>query len=78
VNIGSGEGTSIAQLVQEIGLQIGRPELVRLGARAAPLGEPPVLVPDVGRLQAGVGWRPQFSLAAGIADTIDWWRKNLK
>lgn len=74
VNIGSGERLTVAEVLDEIGRQIGRPELLRLGARPAPAVEPPVLLPDVGRLQNEVGWRPRFSLDDGLADTIAWWR----
>lgn len=74
VNIGSGDRLSVAELVSEIGTQIGRSELVRLGARNTPLSEPPLLVPDVTRLRNEVGWQPRFGLRDGIADTIAWWR----
>jgi nucleoside-diphosphate-sugar epimerase len=74
VNIGSGDRLSIAELVTEIGAQIGRPDLVRLGARSVPPDEPPLLVPDVTRLRLQVGWQPRFALSEGIADTIAWWR----
>ena len=76
VNIGSGERLSLAQLVDQIAWQIGRPELVRLGARDAPPSEPPLLVPDVERLRREVGWRPHVSLSDGIADTVAWWRER--
>jgi nucleoside-diphosphate-sugar epimerase len=76
VNMGSPDRTSVAELLEEIALQIGRPELVRLGVRSAPPSEPPLLVPDVGRLYNEVGWRPQFGLQAAIADTISWWRQR--
>jgi nucleoside-diphosphate-sugar epimerase len=76
VNIGSPDPVSIAQLVDEIATRIGRPELVRLGARPAPVSEPTLLVPDLGRLYGEVGWRPQFSLGAALEDTIDWWRAH--
>jgi nucleoside-diphosphate-sugar epimerase len=74
VNMGSGDRLSIAELVSEVGAQIGCPELVRLGARSAPPDEPPLLVPDVTRLRTEVGWQPRFGLRDGIADTIAWWR----
>ena len=77
VNIGSGERLSLAQLLDQIALQIGRPELVRLGARDAAPSEPQLLVPDVQRLRREVGWQPHFSLPDGIADTIAWWREKL-
>jgi nucleoside-diphosphate-sugar epimerase len=76
VNIGGVRRLCIAELVHEIGRQIGRPELVHLGARSAPLDEPPVLVPDLGRLQTDLDWRPRFGLEDGIADTIAWWRSR--
>jgi nucleoside-diphosphate-sugar epimerase len=74
VNVGSGDPISLADLLGRIAAQIGRPELLRLGARAAAASEPALLVPDVERLQRGVGWRPRFGLDEGITDTINWWR----
>jgi nucleoside-diphosphate-sugar epimerase len=78
VNIGSDERVSIAAVVDNIATQIGRTHLVRLGARLAVTTEPAILVPDVRRLYDEVGWRPEFTLAAGLADTISWWRQTLQ
>lgn len=77
VNIGSDERTSVAQLIDRIGVHIGRPELVRLGARPAPPHEPPLLVPDAERLYRELGWRPHFNLEQAITDTVEWWRTAL-
>jgi nucleoside-diphosphate-sugar epimerase len=77
VNIGAAEAVSIAALVEIIGAQTGRPDLIRLGARPAPQGEPDVLLPDNARLHGEVGWTPQFTLQSGLADTIAWWREHL-
>jgi hypothetical protein len=77
VNIGSGDGLPLAELLETIAAQIGRPELLRLGARSAPASEPPLLVPAVERLRQELGWQPRFNLQDGIADTIAWWRKTL-
>lgn len=77
VNIGSGEPISIAALLERLARQIGRTDLLRLGARAAPEGEPPVLVPDVGRLRDEVGFTPRWTLDAGLADAVGWWRSEL-
>ncbi len=74
VNIGSDESIAVADLIGRIARHIGRPELVRLGARIAPANEPAVLLPDVGRLRDEVRWRPRFTLDEGLTDTIDWWR----
>jgi nucleoside-diphosphate-sugar epimerase len=77
VNIGSDERIALADLIHRIALQIGRPDLVRLGARSAPSDEPPLLVPDVHRLRDEVQWLPQLSLDQGIGDAIAWWRGQL-
>jgi nucleoside-diphosphate-sugar epimerase len=78
VNIGSAEPQSIADLLGDIAAQIGAPQLLRLGVRAVPPAEPALLVPDVTRLNDELGWRPAWSSAAGLADTIDWWRRALE
>jgi len=78
VNIGSDEGIALADLVERIGRQIGRPQLVRLGARPTPPGEPALLLPNVGRLRDEAHWRPRFTLDEGLRDTIDWWRGRLR
>jgi nucleoside-diphosphate-sugar epimerase len=77
VNIGSDERTSLAGIIEGIARLIGRPELVRLGARSAPAGEPPILIPDVHRLRDELHWQPRFTLAEGLADAIAWWRNQL-
>jgi len=74
VNIGSGERISIAELLERIARQIGRPNLLKLGARDSAPGEPAILVPDIGRLQREVDWSPRLTLDAGLADAIGWWR----
>ncbi len=76
VNIGSGDQMSIGELLAEIARQIGRPHLLRFGARSAPASEPALLVPDVSRLRGEVGWRPSFTVDEGLADAVGWWRKN--
>jgi nucleoside-diphosphate-sugar epimerase len=78
VNIGSGERITLADLVHRIGRQIGRPELLRLGARPAAPNEPSLLVPETHRLRDEVRWRPRFTLDEGLSDTIGWWRGRLQ
>jgi nucleoside-diphosphate-sugar epimerase len=77
VNIGSDERTSLADLIDSIARRIGRPDLVRLGARSAPAGEPPILIPNVRRLRDELGWQPRFTLNEGLDDAIAWWRDQL-
>lgn len=77
VNIGSDERIALADLIDRIGRQIGRPDLLRLGARPAPPQEPVLLVPEIHRLREEVRWRPRFTLNEGLSDTIAWWRSRL-
>ena len=77
VNIGSADRIALGELVELIAGQIGRPELVRLGALPAPAQEPPLLLPELHRLHDRTRWRPRFTLSAGLGDTIDWWRSQL-
>jgi nucleoside-diphosphate-sugar epimerase len=77
VNIGSDERIALADLIDRIGGQIGRPDLLRIGARPAPPQEPALLVPDIHRLRDQVGWRPRLTLNEGIADAIAWWRNRV-
>jgi nucleoside-diphosphate-sugar epimerase len=74
VNVASGNPTPLADIVELIAREIGRPELVRRGALPDRPGEPPLLVGDVARLRDEVGFRAQLSLAEGIAETVAWQR----
>jgi nucleoside-diphosphate-sugar epimerase len=75
VNIASGQSTAVADVVEQIAIAVGRPELVRLGALPERPDEPPLLLADTGRLRDEVGFRTQISLADGIAETVEWWRR---
>ena len=77
VNVGSDERITLAELIERIARKIGRPDLVRLGARTA-AEEPPLLIPVTRRLLEETSWRPRFDLDEGLADTIDWWRARLQ
>jgi nucleoside-diphosphate-sugar epimerase len=77
VNIGSEERITVADLVERIGRQIGRQDLLRMGARPAPEREPLLLVPAVHRLRDLARWRPRFTLDEAVSDTIAWWRGRL-
>jgi nucleoside-diphosphate-sugar epimerase len=70
VNIGSGEAVSVRRLVEDLARLAGRSDLPRLGALPTRPDDPPLVVADVTRLRDEVGWRPRFSLAEGLADTL--------
>jgi nucleoside-diphosphate-sugar epimerase len=68
VNIGSGDGHSVAELATTLGRLAGRPELVRLGALPDRLDDPPYLVAKVDRLTQEVGFRPAIDFETMLAD----------
>jgi nucleoside-diphosphate-sugar epimerase len=76
VNIASGEGVRLAEVIALIAEEIGRPELVRLGALPRREGDPAKLLADVSRLREEVGFERRISLGRGIRDTIAWWRER--
>ena len=76
VNIGSGEGVTVRDLVLEIGEQLGAHGRVRLGARPPSPHDPDYIVADVTRLRDDVGFTPTFTLQAGLSDSIRWWARH--
>lgn len=76
VNVASGDGTPVKVVAEELGRLVGRPDLLRLGARPTSATEPPVLVADIARLRDDVGWSPRMTLTEGLAQTVSWWREQ--
>lgn len=76
VNLASGDPRPIKEVVLEIARQLARRDLVRLGAREAPTGDPPALEAAVERLRTEVGWHPAHSLEEGLAHAIQFWRQR--
>ncbi len=73
VNIASGKPVELRAVLNEIGRQIGRPELIRLGARTS-ASSPDRWWGNVAKLGDEVRWKPAFNLESGLADVIGWWR----
>ncbi len=76
VDICSGATTPIRDVFRTIGAATGRADLIGIGKRASVAGEPLDISGDRTRL-AGTGWRPRWSLEAGLTQTVDWWRAEL-
>lgn len=74
VNIGSGDGHSIAEIASKLGDLSGRPELVQIGELPDRPGEPPFVVANVSRLHGEVGFRSTYSLEDGLSDALHFWR----
>jgi nucleoside-diphosphate-sugar epimerase len=76
VNIASGKGVTVKELIDGIVGLTGRPELVREGALPDRSWEPPRLLADVTRLRDEVGYRPLWELAGGLGSTVRWWEEH--
>ena len=74
-NIGSGVATPVRDVATRLAQAMGRPDLLRLGARPTPPGERPSLAADVGILRDSIGFAPRFTLDGGLGDVADWRRR---
>jgi UDP-glucose-4-epimerase GalE len=75
VNLGTGHGASVRQVIDTARRITGREIAVRDASRRA--GDPPVLVADAKKASEVLGWAPQYSdLAAVITDAWRWHEKR--
>ncbi len=75
VEIGSGELTSIHEVVRQIGDLVGSrvsPEFGVLPDRPME----PVRIADIAQTFRTIGWKPATSLSDGLRKTIDWYEKH--
>ena len=77
VNIASGKCVPLREVIETAATCLGRPDLVRFGARATPPGEPPRLAAATAILNGRVGFRPVIGLRDGLAATALFWREQL-
>jgi nucleoside-diphosphate-sugar epimerase len=70
VNVASGTGVALKDVIELIAAAAQRPDLVELGALEQRPGEPERLVADVTRLRTEVGFRPRVDLQEGIERTV--------
>jgi nucleoside-diphosphate-sugar epimerase len=76
INLGSGEGVALQDVVDSIVGRLQRPELVQMGALSTDATEPARIVADATRLKSELGWRPTYTLESGLSQTIDWWQEQ--
>lgn len=70
VNIASGDAIAVRDLIMEAANQMGRPDLIRLGAIQRPATDPPLLAADVTRLTDEAGFKPRYTLQTGVAQVL--------
>lgn len=76
VDIGSGEGIALRDVLLTLEQLAGRHGIVRLGA-LPDRDEPTSLVADTRRLRDEVGWQPSVELREGLERTLAWWREAI-
>jgi UDP-glucuronate decarboxylase len=68
-NLCSGEPVTLKEVLETVADILGRPDLLRFGARPHRSGEIMFLAGDSSRLRS-LGWRPRFHLRDGLADSL--------
>jgi len=76
VNVASGLGISVRDLVEKVAAAADVTELLRIGALPDRPDDPPYIVADTTRLDREVGWRPTRDLDAAVRETVAWWREQ--
>jgi nucleoside-diphosphate-sugar epimerase len=76
VEIGTGRGTTVADIAQTIARLLGREELLRVGA--LPGDDESRVVADTTRLRDEVGFTPRYELEEGLRDAVEWWRQRTR
>ncbi len=74
LNLGTGSGHSVKEVLQEIESVTGRPLPRKIGPRRA--GDPPALVADPGRANQVLGWKAHSSLNEIIASAWKWMQQT--
>lgn len=73
MNVGSGQGRSLNQIIADVGHVLRQPalEVVRKGGRASDV---PVSVLDTALIRRATGWQPGVDWLDGLEGTADWMR----
>ena len=75
VNIGSGQGMSLGDIVLKIEEKFNRNGCLRRIEKQLTQDNHQELIANPSRLMS-VGWRPKYSLDDGLDHTINWWKTN--
>jgi nucleoside-diphosphate-sugar epimerase len=70
VNVAAGEARPMREVVTAVARLIGRPDLLRLGARPDPPDEVPYMVADISRLRREVGFAEHADLESDLARLV--------
>ncbi|MEX0340707.1 MAG: NAD-dependent epimerase/dehydratase family protein [Arenibacterium sp.] len=70
INIGSGQGTQVKDLIDVAADATDSAHLLEFGAIERPANDPASLIADVTKLTAKTGFKPRFGIRDGIADVV--------
>ncbi|WP_102346531.1 NAD-dependent epimerase/dehydratase family protein [Bacillus sp. Marseille-P3661] len=76
VDIGTGKSKLLNEIIMNVGVRMGHPELIKLGAIKINNYEPKTLVANVRRLHQELNWHPNYSFEQGLDETIAWWKNQ--
>jgi nucleoside-diphosphate-sugar epimerase len=76
INIGTGRGTSVAEIVRNVSELVDREDLLEVGA--LPGEDVTRVVADTTRLHEEIGYDVRYDLEAGLEDTVAWWRQRTR
>ncbi|MGB2873855.1 MAG: NAD(P)-dependent oxidoreductase [Gaiellaceae bacterium] len=76
VNVGSGQGTTVADVARTLARLVEREELLRIGA--LPGDDGTHVVAETTRLRKEVGFAPRYGLEDGLRDAVEWWRQRTR
>jgi GDP-4-dehydro-6-deoxy-D-mannose reductase len=76
-NLGSGQGTKIADALEHLRSLANEPIPVRVDAGRVRAVDMPFLVTDASKLRDTVGWTPSFTIEQTLADMLAFCRKTL-
>ncbi|TWT70419.1 UDP-glucose 4-epimerase [Crateriforma conspicua] len=74
VNLGTGKGTSVREIVEACREVTGHPIPEKMGERRA--GDPPELVADASMARQVLGWEPKYNDAKSIVETAWAWHRD--
>ena len=77
-NLGTGQGTRIADALQKLASLASRPVEVYVDPARVRAVDQPLLVADASKLTAATGWKPQFSIEQTLADMLKSWRQVIR
>ena len=76
MNLGTGQGYSVKEVIKAVEKATGSPVRARVGPRRS--GDPPALVADPGKAEQLLGWKAQRGLSDIVVSARNWMLRERK